>query len=170
MSLSKQLTLSCVAFAALLGITSAAQAATAEVTWQDVEDYRDIRAAQELQERFQNSVTSGLTAHFQELAATLPADHVLRITVTDLDLAGRVEPIYTDSFTRVRVMNRIDYPMITLNFEYLDASGTVLKSGSETVKDMGLLETRKAMMASGRDHLYHEKRLLDKWFKGNFSS
>lgn len=167
---TKQQLLSAVAIATLLGMTATAQAATAEVTWQDVENYRDIRAAQELQERFQNNVTSGLTAHFQELAAALPADHVLRITVTDLDLAGRVEPIFTDSFIPVRVMNRIDYPMITLSFEYLDASGTVLKSGAETVKDMGLLETRKAMMASGRDDLYHEKRLLDKWFQANFSS
>jgi hypothetical protein len=162
--------LTSIAFAltAVFAMTATAQAATAEVTWQDVEDYRDIRAAQESQERFQNSVTSGLTAHFQELAATLPADHVLRITVTDLDLAGRVEPIYIDNFTPVRVINRIDYPMISLNFEYLDGSGAVLKSGAETVKDMGLLETRKAMMESGRDYLYHEKRLLDKWFNANF--
>lgn len=158
------------AVVALLAMTTAAHAATVEVNWQDVENYRDIRASNELQERFQNRVTNGLTAHLQQLGESLPADHVLRITVTDVDLAGRIEPIFTDTFNSMRVVNRIDYPMIELSFEYVDGSGSVLKSGSETIKDMAQLETRRTMQASGQDSLYHEKRLLDKWFRANFSS
>ncbi len=170
MRVVNQLLASLLLVAALFGAVSTAQAATLEVTWQDVDNYRDIRATNENQARFQEKVTSGLAEHLTELAAQLPTDHVLRITVTDLDLAGRVEPMFSDTFQTARVLNRIDYPMIEFSYEYVDASGAVVKSGEERIKDMGQLESRRTLMASGRDQLFNEKRLLDQWFKDTFPS
>ena len=155
--------------AMLLGLVPMVQAATLEVSWQDIANYRDIRAVNEPQKRFEQHVTSALAEHLTQLAAQLPADHVLRITVTDLDLAGRVEPMFSDTFQTTRVLNRIDYPMIHFNYDYSDGSGAVLQSGEERLKDMGQLESRRTMMASGRDQFFHEKRLLDDWFKQAFT-
>lgn len=149
-------------------LSAQALAGTAEVTWQKVEDYRDIRAVNESQSRFETKVTETLTAHWNELAAQLPADHKLLITVTDLDLAGRVEPAFGTSLNYVRVLDRIDYPMIEFTFSYQDAAGNELKAGSERLRDMGQLERRRVALAAGRDPLYHEKQLIDGWFKATF--
>ena len=74
-------------------LTTTAWAGTAKVTWDDPDSYRDVRAAEENQTRFERRVFDGLEAHFQELAEKLPENHVLEVTVKDLDLAGEVLPI-----------------------------------------------------------------------------
>lgn len=148
-----------------------ALAAEVKVEWKDVDSYRDIEAVSDIQSRFEKNVMEKLTAHWQELGAKLPEDHKLTITMTDLDITGRVEPTYGASASSyVRILDEISYPAMSFAFSYTDASGKVIAEDSDVrLKDMGDRSgTIRSVMGSGKDSFYFEKRLMDKWFKEQF--
>jgi len=111
-------------------------------------------------------VKDELARHLQALGARYlaPQDN-LRIEVLDVDLAGEVE-MSRRTGREVRVARgKADFPRITLRYS-LDA-GAKSASGEETVSDTSYLW----FPARGRESetLYHEKRLLDSWFKEHFA-
>lgn len=146
----------------------AAQAATVEIVWQDPEKFRDIRGGVEGQKSFQERVIAALGSYFEEAAGrTLPEDQSFHLTITDVDLAGDVEYFFFRFPMGIRVMRDIYFPSIEFTYELRDASGTVLKSGEENIKDMGYLY-------SGMTYLHnppfdYEKHLIDDWFRKNFA-
>ncbi|HET8817006.1 MAG TPA: DUF3016 domain-containing protein [Pseudidiomarina sp.] len=150
-------------------ISSTALAATAKVEFKNPDDYRDIEAVNERQSSFQEQLFAGLTEHFEMLAAKLPEGNTLSITVTDLDITGRVEPTYGQGGAAyMRIVDRIDYPRIEFNYQYSDSSGAVLSEESVNLRDLGAHQTMRAAKESGRDELYYEKELLNDWFRDTF--
>lgn len=148
-----------------------ALSAEVKVEWKDVDNYRDIEAVNELQSRFEKTVMDGLTEHWKTLAAKLPEDHKLTITMTDLDLAGRVEPTYgAGGSSHMRVLDDISYPAMSFAFTYTDGKGKVLAENSDVrLKDLGARTgTMRTALRSGREELFYEKRLLNRWFDEQF--
>lgn len=164
----KQLTTLSMAISLAL-MSSTALAATAKVEFKNPDDFRDIEAVNERQSSFQEQLFEGLTKHFESLAAKLPEGNTLSITVTDLDITGRVEPTYGQGGAAyMRIVDRIDYPRIEFSYHYTDGSGEVLNEESVNLRDMGAHQTMRAAKESGRDELYYEKKLLDRWFNDTF--
>lgn len=161
-----------IAVAAAL-VTQAAVAADVKVEWKNVDDYRDIEAVSDIQERFQNRVMENLTKHWQELGQKLPADHQLAITMTDLDLTGRIEPTYgVGGSSYIRVLDSLSYPTMTFAFTYTDGTGKVLAESEEVkLKDLadGTSTLRNIHGTSG-DNLYREKRLMSEWVREQFNT
>ncbi len=161
-----------IATAVLATLFSAnALAAEVKVEWKDVDSYRDIEGVNTVQSKFEKRVMDALTAHWQELGAKLPDDHKLTVTMTDLDITGRVEPTYgASAASHVRILDDISYPSMSFAFTYTDASGAVLAEGSDVrVKDLGARSgTIRSVMGSSRDSFYFEKRLMDEWFNEQF--
>ncbi|MGI0154383.1 DUF3016 domain-containing protein [Pseudidiomarina sp. WS423] len=146
-----------------------ALAAEAKVSWGDPKKFFDIEAVGDKQDRFEQRVMDELTAYIGELAEKLPADHHFTIAINDLDLTGRVEPVFVDTGMRYqRVVDEISYPMIKFTYSYTDANGQVIQEGEERIKDLGSIITRREIMRSSRDNVYFEKQLLRDWFKDNF--
>lgn len=164
----KQLTTLSMAISLAL-MSSTALAATAKVEFKNPDDYRDIEAVNERQSSFQEQLFAGLTEHFESLASRLPDSHKLAITVTDLDITGRVEPTFGEGGSNyMRIVDRIDYPRIEFSYQYVDGNGAVLREESVNLRDLGAHQTMRSAKGSGRDELYYEKRLLDGWFKDTF--
>jgi hypothetical protein len=94
-------------------------------------------------------------------AGALGPGEQLRITVTDVDLAGEFE------YRRrvIRVLRDVYPPRIDLAFTLLDAHGVVLKQGARKLRDAGFL-----FGASPRDSdtLRFEKALFDGWLEREF--
>ena len=152
-------------------LSQAALAAEVTVEWKNVEDYRDIEAVSDIQERYQNRIMEKLTAHWQELGQKLPADHKLAITMTDLDLAGRVEPTYgVGGSSYIRVLDALSYPTMTFAFSYTDANGKVLAENDEVkLKDLADgTSTLRNVHGSSSDNLFREKRLMSEWVREQF--
>ena len=110
-------------------------------------------------------VKDELARHLQALGSRYlaPQDN-LRIEVLDVDLAG--EPQMGRGGRDVRVARgKADFPRIKVRYS-LDA-GAKSASGEETISDTSYLW----FPARGRESetLYHEKRLLDSWFKAHFA-
>jgi len=158
--LIKQVSLS----AALLCIAPLASAGIAEVTYSNVEKYRDIDASIGSQERFQERTLDTLSSYFQQLATELPADYVWRVNVTDVDLAGKIVPRATISNDRIRTVDRVDFPSIKFTYELVDGEGTVIKSGDEALKDLDFQDSMAARRVS-REPLIYERKMIEQWFK-----
>ena len=95
----------------------------------------------------------------------MPAGWTLEVRVTDVDLAGEIEPWRGPQFDRVRIMREVYPPRIDLEFRLADAKGAVFKQGSRVLRDP-LYLTRAALGDS--DRLRYEKQLLGDWLRQEF--
>ncbi|GAB56669.1 hypothetical protein GPUN_2554 [Glaciecola punicea ACAM 611] len=136
------------------------------VTWVEPKSYTDVRDANSSRTKFRRHVFTQLEKHIDELAEDLPAGQTLNVTVTNVDLAGRIEPAsfvgFSNSMQDIRVMRNIDIPRIEFSYELVDADGTVIKSEEVNLKDMSYLN---GIGISGRNKPFeYEKRMLSDWF------
>jgi len=155
---------------ALLAFSFTALAGTAEVSFKDVDSYTDIRPADGLRDRYEQKIMDKLTEHFQSLAEKLPEDQKLEITVTDVDLTGRLEPTFGRSSSNyVRIVREIDFPRMEFNYRLLDKSGEAIKEGQAHVKNMRFNYDSLASRVR-RNDLYFEEEMLTQWFEKNLIS
>ena len=145
------------ALAALL-LTCGAASAGVNVTYQAPERFSDVPFGEIERTRLLKSVS----AHFETLARRLPAGQQLTIEVSDIDLAGRIDPMRR-GLNDIRVMRGgADWPRMHLRYR-LEANGAALREGEADLSDMSYLQTINPY-ASG-DPLRYEKRMIDQWFE-----
>lgn len=138
--------------------SSAALAGTATVTFTHPEKFRDVPRDDDNRD----TVLKELADHFIKLAARLPANQELKVEVTDVDLAGNIEPNfrYPPDFRVLR--GGADYPTMKLRFTLLQ-DGKVVASGEEFIDDMAYLHRLNRYFST--DPLRYEKQMVDDWFK-----
>ena len=142
-----------------LMLAATAQAAgRAEVSWVEPERFVDIGRNGVDRDRTLRT----LGEHIAKLAGQLPDGQVLKLQVTDVDLAGEVEPL---SWNQLRILRgRADWPQMSLRFSLAGSDGRVLDSGEARLSDMAYL------MRTRDGDLGYEKRMLDDWFKARFGA
>jgi hypothetical protein len=143
------------------------------VTWGDYQTFTDVKPANGMRKAYAESTFKTLEEYMHKLAADLPQGHTLAMTITNLDLAGRVLPgsftgLGLHSTDMIRVIKTIDIPRIEFTYEYKDANGIVLKSDTVNLKDMSFMTGHNPLFSS--DSLKYEKNMLRKWFKKTFSN
>jgi hypothetical protein len=153
-----------------LAMSSGASAADLAFEYTDPSEFRDLRATDTSQDRFEQRVLKELEAHFRkEAAMLLPEGQNLRVTLTDLDLAGFIE--YPSSMRwpmGLRVVRNLDFPQMNFTYEVRDASGELLSSGEEELKDLSFRSTM--LVNRDTDALRYEKALISAWFDRRFGS
>jgi len=153
-------------FAGLLlgGSAALAQAGVVEVRFVDPDHYRDVRDAHFVRA----DIEQPLTAHLQALAdKLLDPQQKLEIEVTDLDLAGEIEPV-GPHLEQLRVMRSHTWPRITLRYTLRSGDGTALRSAELHLSDMNYMEN--ARLGSAGDPLRYEKQMLTDWFGREFGT
>ena len=98
-----------------LGLSSVSivQAGESAVKWQDFDNYRDVRAANQSPKSFEKQITINFEKHFAKLAEKLPSGYKLNVEVIELDLAGDIE---FSGATEVRVIQPFYYPKMKLSY------------------------------------------------------
>lgn len=152
--------------AAMALATAGAQAATVNMQWENPREYRDIRAVQDNQKRFEERVIKELEEKFRNEAAKLPADQTLNISVKDVNLAGEIEYFHPNYPFGLRVMRNVDFPQLELSYELLDANDNVIKSGEEKLQDLSY--RRNTLTLADRSALKYEKALIRQWYEQAF--
>lgn len=94
----------------------------------------------------------------------LPANHLLKVDVLDVDLAGAVVPFHGGPEVRV-LRGGADFPRMYLQYTLL-VDGKVERSGTEWLTDLNY--TRRITGERNSESLHYEKRMIDEWFKARF--
>ena len=150
-------------FVSTLLLTPSAFAASSEVTWTDYKSYRDIDEGNNGRKQFRERTFNNFEKHFAKLAATLPADQILKIDVTDVDLAGDT---HAAGINRTRIIKNIYSPRMNFSYQLLAADGTVIQSDDVVVKDMNFMSGNSLKYRN--KPLGYEKKMLDDWFSKTF--
>lgn len=150
-----------VAALALLTITGAQAVGRAEVRFVTPEKYTDAGFGVQERERTQQL----LHTHFARLAKRLPDGQVLRVDITDVDLAGEVDSL---AFHRIRVIGQLpDAPRLDMRFE-LRQGDQVIARGEEKLSDLAYDFGRIGVQRG--EPLQYETRMIDRWFKTRFAT
>lgn len=147
---------------------SASGVAEVKVGWQNPEKFTDIRPASGSKKAYQQRVITEFDKMWSEFAKQLPPGYKFDVVITDLDLAGDVEPMYSGygagrTMDDIRVVKDIYFPKIKLDYVLYDANNVeVAKATGVKIKDMGFMHSGSLGYAS-REFGY-EKQMLEKWF------
>ncbi len=148
---------------AVIACSASVFAGEAKVTWQNPDKYTDIDSGNQGKKSMLRSIDKSFGKEFTELAAKLPAGYQLLVTVTDLDLAGEVDPIPSLMMDQIRVLKDIYFPKITFDYQVLNAGGvSVSEAKAVTLKDMQYLSSIRSAQSS--DSYYYERKMLREWF------
>ena len=89
----------------------------------------------------------------------------LSIRITDIDLAGSIEP-WRGAGRDVRIVRDVYPPRINLSFEWRDAEGHVLAQGEKQLRNLAFQSTT---LSRDSDALRYEKALINDWLATEFS-
>lgn len=140
--------------------------ARVSVTFSDPENFSDAADGQRGSHLRQEENLAEIEDYIVERASKYLGDgQRLRVTVTDVDLAGEVEPWRTRGAQDVRIVKDIYPPRIALSFELLDANGAVVKEGERKLTDLAF---NMKININQSDPRMHEKALIDDWLRNEF--
>jgi len=160
----KMLTTTLLTLFTIVSMQSVAYAATSEVTWTDYEKYRDIKPGNGSRKHFRERTFKNFEKHFTKLAESLPEGQVLKIEVTDVDLAGDT---LIGGIDRIRVIKELYFPRMNFSYQLVNVDGSEAVSGEVELKDMKFMTTSRLRYRN--DSLGYEKRMLDDWFSKTFT-
>src|SRR3954468_18217096 len=135
------------------------------VEFQNPDQFRDARES--LGGPTDENALATLRTYLQENApAHLQPGQKLRVTFTDIDLAGDFPASSGGRYDRVRVIRGIYVPRQEFSFQVTDASGQVVKQGKRTLTDLNF---QASGMRIGSDQPYfYDKVLLEDWLRKEF--
>lgn len=146
----------------LLSLAAAAQA-DVQVNFVNPEKFTDIKDNNGFK---QMAVLKDIEAYLvEQVGKRLPGRDV-RIDVTDVDLAGEVQP-FGHRMQWLRVMRAVTSPSIELRYEVREG-GKVVQQGQTRLRDMNYQDGFNSFSSS--DPLRYEKRMLDRWMKQEFGT
>lgn len=146
--------------------------AEVEITWDNPQDYTDVKPTNESRNRFRQRTLADLEEYIHELAEQLADGQTLTMKVMDVDLAGQVWPAsfvgLGNSGADVRLIKRIDIPRMRFDYKLTDSSGKILQQATEfRLKDMAFQDRFNRMFNS--ESLRYEKNMLKNWFEEEFA-
>lgn len=136
-------------------------AATVEVEFVQPEKFSDIGTGQDAA-----AAQAALAQHLKSLGdKQLPAQQVLKISITDVDLAGQ-QPQVGARGNDLRIMGKgADWPRINLRYQLIDG-GKVVAEGEDKLTDMAYLDRKSTVRPN--DPVPYENRMLTTWFNARF--
>ncbi|MEX0803710.1 MAG: DUF3016 domain-containing protein [Candidatus Binatia bacterium] len=96
----------------------------------------------------------------------VPARMKLNIRITDVDLAGDFELFRGPQADQVRITKGLYPPHIVLEFEVMDSTATVVKSGKRDLTDINY---QLRSVYPREDYLRYEKDILRDWLRDEFA-
>jgi hypothetical protein len=142
-------------------------ASRVEVVFSDPDKFTDAADGARGSEFGRDANLAAIKDHLIERAASrLPEGQHLSVTITDIDLAGEVEPWRTRDNSDVRIVKEIYAPRIDLTYRLTDASGAVIKEGKSQLRDMNFMNRINPMRSDPR---VYENELIDTWIRNELS-
>lgn len=148
---------------------TSAHAAELKINFEDPDSYSDLTPALETRERFKERTLEGVEEIFREFAGRLPDDQELHVTVTDIKLAGFVQPVQRGgSLEQMRVVTNSHPPAMEFSYRLYDAQGELLQEGDERLRGRSSADMVRRGGRADHEFLRYERMMLDRWFRSTF--
>ncbi len=133
----------------------------AKLVFDNWEKFADIAVGGTTAKIGSDLVFRELDRHLTSLARRyLAPGETLVVTMLDIDLAGAIEPWRGPDFGKIRYLRDTHPPRLAFDYQILDASGAVLRQGSEKLTNL----TFKYQSTNlDGDVTRYEKQLLTDW-------
>ncbi|MFG6413996.1 DUF3016 domain-containing protein [Roseateles sp. DC23W] len=142
-------------------IAAAAAHADVKVTFVQTDKFSDIKDNSGFRDE---TVLKDIEAHLVEQAQKRLPGRDVTIEVTDVNLAGDVEPVGHNA-QWIRVMRTVTLPSLSMKYT-VSEGGKVVKQGETLLRDMNYQDGFNRY--SSGDPLRYEKRMIDNWFDREF--
>jgi len=137
-----------------------AQSATVDIHWNDISKFTDVRVTNETAVEGRARVIKEFENIIKHAADKLGENYHFDITITDVDLAGVVRPVFGSNVNEIRVIKGTDWPRI--NFDYVLKDGEKeVASGKISLRDMGF----QYRSNFGNSEFKYEEQLWKDWFR-----
>lgn len=147
---------------AVMALCSTASHADVQVNFVNPEKFSDTKDNNGFR---QPDVLKDIEAHLVTQAEKRLPGRDVRIDVSDVDLAGEVEP-FAWRGQWLRVMRAVTSPSIELSYEIREG-GKVVQQGKTRLRDMNYQDGFNVYYSG--DALRYEKRMIDRWMQREFS-
>lgn len=145
---------------------AAAAADRVSIEWQDPARYTDAKLHGLTNERGTEIIAKELGKFIADQAERcIPAGSTLAITISDVDLAGELEPWRSTTNPDVRYIRGVTPPRFAFSYTLSAADGTILASGEERITDLNF---QSAIGINRDDPLFYEKNLWRDWTRTAF--
>jgi hypothetical protein len=143
-------------------LNTAAQAAPrTEVIFDHPEKFTDVRDGYVPTDKGRDAILDTLRSFLVHRTESLvPEGDKLTVTFTDIDLAGEYEPWRGAQYDDVRIVKDIYPPAFKFSWTVTDASGKVIRQGSEDIRDLNF---QMRVTIDLTDPLRYEKDILSEW-------
>lgn len=136
------------------------------VQWTDPAQFSEIKFSGNRWESKRGTWVTDLAKYLRDEAGQrLARGQTLDVTITDIDRAGRYEPIVRNGMEDIRIVKDIYPPRMTLSFVVKGADGQVVAEGERKLVDHGFL---MGPNLTNTDTLRYEKRMIDDWLRREF--
>lgn len=142
-------------------IAAAAAHADVKVTFVQPDKFSDIKDNSGFRDE---AVLKDIEAHLVEQAQKRLPGRDVKIEVTDVNLAGDVEPLGHNA-QWIRVMRTVTLPSLSMKYSVSEGD-KVVKQGETLLRDMNYQDGFNRY--SSGDPLRYEKRMIDNWFDREF--
>lgn len=133
------------------------------VQWTDPAQFSEIKFSGNRWESEQGTWVVDLARYLRDEAGQrLARGQTMDVTITDIDRAGRYEPVVRAAMQDIRIVKDIYPPRMTLSFVVKGPDGQVLAEGERKLVDHGFL---MGSNINSNDSLRHEKRMIDDWLR-----
>lgn len=140
-----------------------AHSATVEIKFTDPDKYVDIRSGEKNDSSFRENVFYNLEKQLKKLAKDLPEDQLLKLEVTDIDLAGDT---LIGGINRIRIVKQMYPPRIKFNYQLVEKDKSIIVEGEENIRNTSFMMNQS--LRYKRDAFGFEKQLLEEWFDKTF--
>jgi len=157
-----------VGFAAVAALHAASPklASRADVTFTDPEKFTDAADGQRGSDWGRAANLEEIKTYLEDRANNyVPEGQKLQVIISDVDLAGEIEPWRSPQMQDARIIKDIYAPRIELNFKLTDAAGVVVKEGSRHLTDLTFMMN---IYPNRNDRRVYEKGLIDNWLRTEF--
>ena len=133
-----------------------------EIEWKNPDKYQDISpGSSQSKKRFQNRLFKVLEKSFNENMNTAPNGYKLKVTMIDIDLAGKINRGLSNE---IRMVSDHDFPRLHFYVILENEKGEIVLQGEQNLKERKDKHKSFRMKGSQTD-FYLETELLNKWFE-----
>lgn len=96
----------------------------------------------------------------------IPANHTLTLTITDIDMAGDIQPWRNRNHAQIRYIETIYPPRMSFSYVLSDAAGNVVREGEQNLVDLSF---NFGIPGFFRNESFHfEFNMLANWIRDTF--